>query len=123
MFRGEMIQAGNGSAAEGLAEELHLLPVDILHHHYLHFVEEVNCEIGQGVAKDRLLNEKNVATSLLDLLHDVEDVGPLLLQYSVHGSVIGNDNLHNIIIVISYNYIFIIITVENFNLKNQIRFK
>jgi hypothetical protein len=33
----------------------------------LHFVEEVNGEVGKGVSQDRLLDQQDVAAGLLDL--------------------------------------------------------
>ena len=71
-----------------LANELYLLPFYILHHHDLHLGEEVEGEVRHGVSEDRLLDEQHVTSGLLDLLHDVQDVLPLLLQHSVHLTVV-----------------------------------
>lgn len=48
---------------------------------------------GMNVPQDGLLNEQHIAPSLLDLLHQVQDVGSLLTQHSVHLGIIRNNDL------------------------------
>ena len=91
-----MIQTGNRSACQGLAQELNVVPLDILDHHDLHLVEEVDGEVGECIPQDGFLDEEDVAACLLDLLHDVEDVGPLFLEDTVHSGVVGYNNLQEI---------------------------
>ena len=90
-----MVQAGNGPAVEGLADKLHILALNVLHHHDLHLVKEVDGQVGQSVAEDGLLDEENIAAGLLDLLDNVEDVGALLPQHAIHCRVVGYDHLEN----------------------------
>ena len=88
-----MVEAGNRPAGQGFAEEFHVLALDVLHHHDLHLVEEVDGQVGECVPEDRLLDEKDVTAGLLDLLDDVEDVGSLLLQDSIHHGIVRDNHL------------------------------
>ena len=45
------------------------------------------------IPEDGLLDEQDVAARLLDLLHQVEDVGPLLPQDPVHLGVVRHHDL------------------------------
>lgn len=56
---------------ECFANVLDILPLDVFDDHYLHFVEEVDGQVRQGVTQDRLLNEQYIAASFLDLLDNV----------------------------------------------------
>merc|ERR1711963_808693 len=46
-----------------------------------------------AVSEDGLLDEENVAASLLHLLHNVEDIGALLTENSIHGGVVRHHHL------------------------------
>merc|ERR1719336_715125 len=83
----------DGATSDGLTQEVHVFPFDVLYHHDLHLVEEVDSQVGEAVSEDGLLDEENVAASLLHLLHNVEDIGALLTKNSIHGGVVRHHHL------------------------------
>lgn len=75
-----------------LCDKLDLIALNVSDDQDLHLGKEVKGEIIDSITQDRLLDEQNVATSLLDLLAHVQDVVTLLFQHAVHLLVVGNDD-------------------------------
>ena len=69
-----------------LGDELDVLPLDVLDDEDLHLREEVERELVDGVAQDRLLDQQHVAARLGDLLAHVENVLALLRREGGEGS-------------------------------------
>ena len=70
-----MIDGGDGFAAETLAVEVDVLPLDVGDGEDLHLGQEVKRHVVDGFAKNRFLHDENVAAGLFHLLHQIEDVG------------------------------------------------
>mmetsp|Transcript_51773 Transcript_51773/g.118977 ORF Transcript_51773/g.118977 Transcript_51773/m.118977 type:complete len:320 (-) Transcript_51773:820-1779(-) len=89
----DSVGVGDGHATARLADELHVVALDILDNKYLHLCEEVQRQLVHRIAQDRLLNQQYVAPRLLDLLTEVEDVLALLLKDAIHLRVVGDDDV------------------------------
>ncbi len=76
-----------------LADKLHLVPLNVLDDQYVQLGQEMQAQVGDGVAQNGLLDEQHVALGLLDLLHHVQQVLPLLLQDFVHLPVVVHNDL------------------------------
>merc|ERR1719341_2378236 len=93
VLRSEVVKGGNWPAADGLAQEVNVLSLNVLHDHNLHLVKEMDSQVGKSIPENRLLDEQNIAASLLHLLHYVEDVCALLTKHPIHGGVVGHYHL------------------------------
>ena len=86
----ELLDVGHRLAADGFADEVHVVALDVADHHDLSLGEVVEGEVGDGVAEDGLLDQQHVAPARLDLLDDGDDVVALLLQDAVHLLVVAH---------------------------------
>mmetsp|Transcript_10330 Transcript_10330/g.25325 ORF Transcript_10330/g.25325 Transcript_10330/m.25325 type:complete len:346 (-) Transcript_10330:113-1150(-) len=80
-------------ALQGLADELHVVALHVAHHQNLSLGEVVEGEVGDGVAKDALLDEQHVAAARLDFLDEADDVVALLLEDAIHLLVVADDDV------------------------------
>ena len=75
-----------------LANEFNVISFDVLDNHDLHLGQEVQCQFIDGISKNALLNKENITAAGLDLLDNIEDIGTLLLENTIHlGVVTDND--------------------------------
>mmetsp|Transcript_30051 Transcript_30051/g.103833 ORF Transcript_30051/g.103833 Transcript_30051/m.103833 type:complete len:565 (-) Transcript_30051:9-1703(-) len=93
LLRGHVVDVGHGQQAQRVGDEFDLAALDVRDAHDAHLGQEMQREVVVRVAKDRFLDEQNVAPRLFDLLAEAEDVLALLAQEAVHGRVIRNDNI------------------------------
>merc|ERR1719347_828849 len=93
VLRGEMVQGGDRTAPDCLAQEFYVFSFDILHHHDLHLVKEVHSKIRQSVSQNGLLDQKNVTSCFLDLFNDVKNVSSLLSENTIHSCIIRHHDL------------------------------
>lgn len=80
-------------SVDGLADEAHILSIDILNNHNSLLGEEMEGKVVDSISKDRLLNEQNIAAGGNNLLDEVDNIFLLLLQDPVHGSVVIDNNV------------------------------
>lgn len=66
-----------------VADEVHVVAVDVLDDHDLLLREEVQGQVVDGVSQDALLDQQHVGPALGYLLDEVDDVAPLLLEHLV----------------------------------------
>ena len=71
-----------------LADELDLVPLDVPNDQDLQLCQEVKGQVGDGIPLNRLLDQEDVATALLDGLAQLQKVLPLFPQDPVHLGVI-----------------------------------
>jgi hypothetical protein len=71
-----------------LANEFDIITLDILDDHDLHFGQKVKSQLVDGVSQNALLDQQDIAVGSLDLLDNVQNVLTLLLEDTVHLSVI-----------------------------------
>ena len=71
-----MVDGGDGLTSETLAVKVDVFSFDVDNGEDLHFGQEVDRHVVDGFAKDRLLDDKDVAARLLNLLHQVQNVCP-----------------------------------------------
>merc|ERR1712013_633270 len=91
--RVQVINTCNGTTIQSFADEVDLVTFNITDHHNFHLAEEMESLIVDSVAKNGLLNENDIATRLLDLLTNVQDVLSLFTKNTVHLRVIGHDHI------------------------------
>ena len=89
VFR-ERFDVRDGLAPETLRQEFNLVTLNVLHDEDIEALEEGERDVVDGIAKDRFLNEENIAVRLLDLLTHVQQVLPALLDDLVHLPIVVN---------------------------------
>eukprot|EP00962_Isochrysis_galbana_P000699 scaffold190_cov112-Isochrysis_galbana.AAC.2 len=93
LLRVEGVDVGDRKAAARLADELDVVTLNVLDHQDLHLGQEVEREVGDGVAQDGFLDQQHVAPGLLHLLAHVQDVLALLLEDAVHLRVVRDGHV------------------------------
>lgn len=89
---GERVDVCDGLAPERLREELDLVALDVLDEQDVEPLEERERHVVDGVAEDGLLDQKDVAVRLLDLLADIQEVRAAFLDHLVHLPIIVDDD-------------------------------
>lgn len=92
LLLGEGFDRSTRGAVEGTGNELNVGSLDVLHHQDLHVRKELERDVVDGIAENGLLNEKNIAAGLLDLLAHLENVSLLLIDESIHLSIVIEDH-------------------------------
>jgi len=92
LLLGESVNVGDGLAPKRFGQERDLVTLDVLDDEDLELGEEVQRDVVDGVAQDRLLDEQDVAAPLLDLLAELKNVSALLLDDLVHLPVVVDDD-------------------------------
>jgi len=64
---------GDGVAAQRAADELNVGPLNVSNYQDAHLSEEVKGKLVVSVAKDTLLDKKDIAATLLDLLAQAQN--------------------------------------------------
>ena len=91
-FRRHVVDGGDGLTSETLAVKVDVFSFDVDDGEDLHFGQEVERHVVHGLAKDRLLDDEDVAARLLNLLHQVQNVRPA--EYQTVQLI--SDLLHNV---------------------------
>jgi hypothetical protein len=88
----EMFDIGDGFASKRFRKERDFIPLHILHDKDIQALKEVECDVVDGITKDGLLDQENIAVGLLDLFAHVEEVLTTFFDHLVHLSVVVNDD-------------------------------
>ena len=89
----ELVDMGDGSGTNSLADEINLVTINILDDHDLLLGEEVEGQVADGLSEDALLEEEHVGAGGDDLFDNSENVLAFLLNDSVHSLIVADDNV------------------------------
>lgn len=87
------IGMGDGSAAQGAADEFDVGAFNVGDDQNAHLGQKVQTEFVVGISQDTLLDQHDICAAFLDLLALTQNVLALVAKDAVHGGVVGNDDV------------------------------
>lgn len=82
-----------GGGVNSSGNEIDFVSVDILDNHNSLFGQEMESQITDGFSENRFLEKEDVDTGSDNFLNEANNVFALFLKESVHGGVVGDDNI------------------------------